>query len=729
MMSAGKVEKAKIIEAVKVAEPLIPQPNLDKAAEVFITQGKDFCEQEKAEVLKGDETKREICESGFLDGVLRDADELEKYFKDNGIPEVAQRLADGDRFIRTPYKNRDSNSPRAWWHDYLWRVADTYPKLKEKLEAAGKTPSDEAKPAGAPAKEADKKPVGIAIKGEGSIPAPGDDAGTTDTSGTLTGSIEYSRSVFPGSSHDVNASVSLSHRDAAGSSAESINDALIAGLKGRSRAEEWSFNLSWTLPLNDSNDMKVPPMDLVSASPLAQKLTEKAKARWGDKAAQIYLDAVRATFEVTDEDGFSALWSAMTQGGAGFFESLLSDSNLPTKTEAQKLAAFFGLQPSGLIDFLALLSGKSVEEIRAALKSKGVDLEKFEASKNLASDTAGTAEREELFTDLLKKAGTLGLTKQFKLADKFDDYPSVSTIKLPADPVKFKEALGLDGYAKALKAKEEEIAKALGMTQAELKKAAEDAKVEYPFELTTSNDHDNPWRVDASIKKFRDKKLGDKVATMNLALVAGLGNDFAALDASLALSMELSYLLFEAMKNSEDFFQKVSLTLQGGITSLPLLNPPKDGKYAFESTATLMLGVRLLGIPWDVTGSWTGVGAMPKNGGDFAAQSNKLAVGVKANKIWKDLYATAGYTEVIPSNIEQQTAPGGLNDSTSGQGSGGPLSVLLGRDQRDVKFGVGYQVTDTLSVGVNLLHTTSCDASSGNCISRLFSGANFTGMF
>ena len=88
------------------------------------------------------------------------------------------------------------------------------------------------------------------------------------------------------------------------------------------------------------------------------------------------------------------------------------------------------------------------------------------------------------------------------------------------------------------------------------------------------------------------------------------------------------------------------------------------------------------------------------------------------------LYAKVGYESSISANKEQQTAPNGLNDGTSGQGNGNPFSVLVGRNIGTFQLGVGYQVTEDFSLDAVYLHKNSCDALTGDCVKRSFVGLN-----
>ncbi|MBI5299231.1 MAG: hypothetical protein HY877_02915 [Deltaproteobacteria bacterium] len=725
MQSGGQTRTTKVNEA-KIRERaenefLLPKAKVDEIAPKVVHQIQVACDlyygdpANPIDAAVGANSgsyqpaKQDACED-MLGGDLRVAADYKSIWSGQDLHELTDAVAGGDFFLQTPPTLGKGANINDLWHYF-------------DLIRGAASPSD-ATPAEAPA---GKSPLELKLKKlQMHTPAPWDKAaseGATEEmkKGTFILDAEGAYSLVNRPSYAVGVVGTLEHKAAAGFDPDSVISATKRGLSGRKLETEGGVGLSLTLPINGSNDMEVPPMDLVSASSLAKELTEKAKARWGDKAAQIYLDVVRAIFENADEDQFSGDWNGLTTKAAQRFESLLSDSNLPKKENAKAFVPFFALQPSALIDLIALWSGKSVSEIKTELNSKGVDLAKFEASKNLALDYAGIDERIKLFGDLLEKAGTLGLTKKFELSKDYDDHAAVSTIKLPTNPAKLKTALGLDGYAKALEEKEKEIAKALGTTPAELKKAAEDAKEEYPFVLVPGkNDQDNPWRVDARVNSFRNKKLGEKIATISAEVAAKLKSDWT-LNPYPVLEPSI---LFSLYKSDEGILRGATLILAGEYDGPAFTAKPEDAAHVFVGVAILQLKLEQW-TKWNADFRWIGIGLKPKDG-DFTPVKNIFAGKLRAD-LSRGFYSEGSVTRIFQGDTTQQTSPNGLNDGTSGGGNG-EFTTEVGRNETIYSLELGYKISP-ITLGAVYTHMISSDVLTGEGTSRDFIGAAFTAKF
>ncbi|MBI4224136.1 MAG: hypothetical protein HY609_04325 [Deltaproteobacteria bacterium] len=212
--------------------------------------------------------------------------------------------------------------------------------------------------------------------------------------------------------------------------------------------------------------VSLPGVNLIATNDQAEKLEQLLIARWGEKAARIYLDSVVYPHlaRAATSGEMRTAWDSVVTEGAKSYEAVITAQS-PFEKRSVGMKALFQYDPKRApVQLAAMLSGQTDETMYQMMKAKD----------------------ERLKT----------IQNKYKLPDDYQN---------KTDPASFTPDPGwltLGDYKDKLAGQKEAFIEASGMSEEDLKAIAKEKKIPYPFDA--ANIPDNPWAAQKIYNDFRD---------------------------------------------------------------------------------------------------------------------------------------------------------------------------------------------------------------------------------
>lgn len=213
--------------------------------------------------------------------------------------------------------------------------------------------------------------------------------------------------------------------------------------------------------------VSLPGGNLIATNDQARKLEKLMTARWGEKAARIYLDSVVYPLMAgaNSEESRAERWDASVVQGSKEYEKAIKGEDF----DKDKVSDLFQYDLPGAIKVFSLITGKTDKEIGDSWTQRDKDGFKAFAQANIQGS-------------------------KYELPGNYQEQ---------TDPATFKPDPGwitLGDYKDKLVGMKEAFIKASGESEEALKAIATEKNIPYPFD--TANIPDNPWAAQKIYNDF-----------------------------------------------------------------------------------------------------------------------------------------------------------------------------------------------------------------------------------